>query len=129
MKQLDINELVSPSDIAMDDTGGAVVNDRISFLLQEIGMLFDTSRGEVLGDERFGTDFEQFIWDLNASNTDISSYVVNAIYGYTTTGGLFDIGAETTISPGTDSDVIIVKITITDPESDSRPVNAIYRIS
>ena len=124
-----MNELVTPADIALDDTDGAVVNDRISFLLQEIGMLFDTSRGEVLGDEMFGTDFEQFIWDLNASNSDISSYVTNAIYSHTTTGGLFNISADTTISPGTDSDIIIVKITITDPESTSGPVNAIYRIS
>lgn len=122
-------EFVTLSDINLDDSNGVIITDRIEFLLQEINILFDTSKGEVLGDEEFGTDFEQFIWDLSASNQDISSYVVSSIYNHTTTGSNFNITADTSISYGTESDIIIVKISIQDPMSTSSPINAIYRIS
>lgn len=124
-----MTELVTLSDINLDDSNGAIITDRIEFLLQEISILFDTNKGEVLGNEEFGTDFEQFIWDLSASNQDISSYVVNSIYDYTTTGRNFNITADTSISYGTESDIIIVKISIQDPTTTSTPINAIYRIS
>ena len=124
-----MTELVTLSDINLDDSNGAIITDRIEFLLQEISILFDTNKGEVLGNEEFGTDFEQFIWDLSASNQDISSYVVNSIYDYTTTGRNFNITADTSISYGTESDIIIVKISIQDPTTTATPINAIYRIS
>lgn len=105
-----------------------IVNDRMGFLLQEISILFDTSYGEVLGDETFGSDFERFIWDLNVSNDTISRYVLDRIMNHTVSGGSFDIHVDTTISYGTESDIIIVKITIRDPQ-DNTSTNVVYRIS
>ena len=34
-----------------------IINNKFDFILQEIGILFDTSPGEVLGEPLFGTDF------------------------------------------------------------------------
>ena len=43
-----MTELVTLSDINLDDSNGAIITDRIEFLLQEISILFDTNKGEVL---------------------------------------------------------------------------------
>ena len=50
------------TDIAIDDNK-KIITDKFDFLLQEIDILFDTSKGEVLGEDTFGTAFENFLWD------------------------------------------------------------------
>ena len=55
------------TDIAIDDSK-KIIADKFDFLLQEIDILFDTSKGEVLGEDTFGTAFENFLWDLDINN-------------------------------------------------------------
>lgn len=112
-------------DIAVDGDK-RIINDKFDFLLQEIEILFDTSKGEVLGEDNFGTEFEDFIWDLNVSNTYISNYVKNKINNYTISGKFFNIDVNTKILRGTESDIILVEIGIKDPES-NKSTNLIYK--
>lgn len=104
------------TDISVD-RDKLILNDKFDFLLQEIGILFDTAPGEVLGEPEFGTEFENFIWDLQVSNEEISQYIYNAILEKTTSAINFNIDVETTILQGTQNDIIIVKIDIRDPET------------
>lgn len=94
-----------------------IINNKFDFILQEIGILFDTSPGEVLGEPLFGTDFEKFIWDTNVSNTQISEYILNKINSSTISGSEFNISVNTDILYGTNNDIIIVKIEIKEPQT------------
>lgn len=94
-----------------------VITNKFDFLLQEISILFDTAPGEVFGNAEFGTNFENFLWDLSISNSEISSYVRNKIINNTVSGADFDISVATSIVDAGYGDVILVQITIKDPSS------------
>ena len=113
------------TDIAIDDNKKIIV-DKFDFLLQEIDILFDTSKGEVLGEDTFGTAFENFLWDLDINNAQISEYVKNNIINQTVSGKDFDIDVDTKILYGTVDDIIIISITIRDPETNQEK-NIIYK--
>jgi len=105
------------TDLSLDKNK-KLINEKFEFLLQEISILFDTNPGEVLGEHNFGTDFEKYIWDLNVSNAEISNYVKRVITTQTISGSLFDISVDTKILYGTQHDIILVTISIRDPETD-----------
>ena len=113
------------TDIAIDDNK-KIIADKFDFLLQEIDILFDTSKGEVLGEDAFGTAFENFLWDLDVNNAQISEYVKTNIINQTVSGKDFDINVDTKILYGTVDDIIIISITIRDPETNQEK-NIIYK--
>lgn len=106
------------TDFSLDEDKKIISSDRFDFILQEISILFDTNPGEVLGDNTFGSNFEEFIWNLKISNTQISEYVKSIIMNQTLTGWYFDIDVDTNILYGTEHDIILVTISIRDPEYD-----------
>ena len=109
--------MISRTDISMSGDNKIITN-RFDFILQEISVLFDTDTGEVLGDNEFGTNFENFLWDLSISNSEIPSYVYNKIINDTMSGADFDIGVNTKIvNAGDNGDIILVQITIKDRTS------------
>ena len=80
-------------------------------VLQQIDMLFDTKRGDVLGEFSYGTDFEKFLWDLQISNGRISQYVEGVIQSFVNMLG-FTLSVKTTILYGTSDDIILIQIGI-----------------
>ena len=43
--------------------------------LQEIEMLFETSNCELLGDYHYGTNFEEFLWTMTPTTTELKNYI------------------------------------------------------
>lgn len=82
----------------------------IDLVIQEIDMLFDTADGEVLGDEIYGSDFESLLWDINASDAYIESYVMGQISKI----NLHGFGATVKVSTheGTLNDIILIRVSL-----------------
>ena len=43
--------------------------------LQELEILFDTNNCELLGDSSFGTNFDQYLWAMTPTTTDLKDYI------------------------------------------------------
>ncbi len=113
-------------DISTYD-GLPLLTSDVDILIQSLGVLFDTSVGEVMGAENFGSDFEKFIWDLSVSNNQISEYIRDIIYNNIYIARKFDIEIDTTIINGTKNDIILVTIDITSKDTGDTYTNT-YKI-
>lgn len=60
-------------DLALD--GKVFIENKIDAALQELDLLFNTERTELINDPYYGTNFEQFLWQLNPSFQQIEKYV------------------------------------------------------
>ena len=43
--------------------------------LQELEILFETNNCELLGDSSFGTNFDQYLWSMTPTTTDLKDYI------------------------------------------------------
>ncbi len=105
-----------------------ILNKDIECFVQQMCILFDTSEGEVMGFDSFGSDFERFTWDLSVSNTQISAYIRNIINNNIYIANLFDIDIDTSILYGTYGDIILVTIGIIHKETGDA-YSSTYKIS
>ena len=110
-------------DLSLDTINVSKTTD-LENVIQQIEMLFDTSPFEVIGEPTYGSDFERFLWDLNASNYDIEQYIDSRIRSAV---DLLGFNVETTVSllNGTENDIILADITIS---RDGREYTKRYRI-
>lgn len=88
-----------------------IVDEVFDYVIQQIEMLFDTNKGDVIGDFSFGTNYEEFIWDINLPNSAITSQITSDINAYIDLAGTtFDV--KTDVLHGTENDIILVTINI-----------------
>lgn len=83
----------------------------IDLVIQEIDMLFDTMRGEVLGNYLYGSEFYKFLYDLNASDSYIENYVTTLINTHCNLHG-FKLDVKVTTHMGTENDIILIRINL-----------------
>ena len=93
------------------DTNNVVKTSDIDNVLQQIELLFDTSPYEVIGEPNYGSDFEKFLWNLNASNYDIEQYIRTKILTNVEMFG-YSLDVEVSILNGTENDIILADITV-----------------
>lgn len=66
-------------DLALDDR--IYIDDNLDAALQELDILFNTTNSELLGDTSYGCFFEQFLWALTPTSTDLQNYIQEKIDG------------------------------------------------
>lgn len=93
------------------DTNTVVKTSDLDNVMQQIEMLFDTSPFELIGEPSYGSDFEKFLWNLNASNYDIENYIRSRIQSSVDLLG-FNVDVAVGILEGTENDIILADITI-----------------
>jgi len=92
-------------------TDTVVVDNIFDYVISQIELLFDTNKGDVLGAYSFGTNYEEFIWDLELPNSAISAKIESDINTFVDlAGATFDVN--TTLLHGTENDIILVSINI-----------------
>lgn len=64
-------------DLALD--GRVFINSTMDAALQELDMLLNTTNTELIGYPDFGTDFEQFCWQLTPAEGAIKQYIQEKI--------------------------------------------------
>lgn len=105
------------------NSGVAVLTRDIDYVLQQIDMLFDTDPNEVLGDISYGTRYDKYLYNLNASNEAIRSKVMSDLNGLDMKGFSFDVDVK--FLEGTQRDIALIDIILNrDYESHRR----IYKI-
>ena len=60
-------------DFAIDSR--IFLNNEFDIAMQELDLLFNTENTELIGNPQFGTNFEQFLWQLNPSTNDLKRYI------------------------------------------------------
>lgn len=94
------------------DESKPFVSDERELILQQIDILFDTQDGDIIG-EKWGTKFEDFLWDLNMSASDISSYTEDVIRTNINLFG-WQVKVSTDILQGSQNDIILITVKLSD---------------
>ena len=89
----------------------ATINNDIDLIKQQIDILFDTNKMEVFGDRNFGTNYEDFLYDLSLPAETIQYQIESdlntlQLFGYKPT-------VKVDLYQGTENDIILVRITLT----------------
>lgn len=92
-------------------TSTPTIENAAEFVLQQIDILLDTDKGEVLGEPRFGSDYDKFLYELNISNTYIENYIYNNITENVDLMG-WELGVHVDLMIGTKTDIILVEISV-----------------
>ena len=90
------------------DTDKAVIIRDIELIFQQIDLLFDTNPKEVLGDDKFGSNYDRYLHNLQISNEGIRQKVLSDISSLE----LFDYKPEVEVYllQGTEQDIALVNI-------------------
>ena len=64
-------------DLSLDHR--VILNSEFDAGLQELDLLFNTETTELINDPTFGTNFEQFLWQLTPSPQSLKKYIVEKI--------------------------------------------------
>lgn len=106
-------------DLAIDSR--IFLHDDLDLALQELDILFNTTNTELIGNPNFGTNFEQFLWQITPSSDQLRTYIYNKISTETIVLNKFDVNITVDIQlDNTNDKVYIVKIEIVDPSSNDK---------
>lgn len=64
-------------DLALDTR--IFINNELDAALQELDMIFNTENTELIGYPQYGTNWYQFLWQMNYSPEDLQKYVYEKI--------------------------------------------------
>ena len=65
------------TDLAIDSR--IYLYDKLDLALQELDILFNTTNTELIGFPTFGTNFEQFLWQMNPAENQLKEYIEEKI--------------------------------------------------
>ena len=87
-----------------------MISDDLEIALQELDLLFNTVNTELIGFPDFGTNFEQFLWQMHPNVESLKSYINKKIYTETLILKNMDINLD--VKYGEDSDTVENKYTV-----------------
>ena len=98
--------------------GDIIYDQEADLIMQQIEILLDTRNGEVLGDYKFGTRFDVYLYNPNIGNTTIENDVRNYIIGNVE---LFDwqVDVHAEFLAGSLNDILLLTIELHDPSGSS----------
>lgn len=106
------------------DTASAVKWADRDILLQEIDLLFDTTPGEVLGQESFGTRYDRFLYNLSITNEGVRQQVLSDLSKIDLRG--YEPEVDVLLMEGTEHDIAFIRISLT---REGETFNRTYRLS
>lgn len=107
-------------DFNINDNELSCLNREIDIILQEIDILFDTNPKEVLGYEEYGSQYDRYLYNLNASPEIIKSKIISDLqslnlFGYVPT-------VDVVLTAGTERDIIFIDIVLTKNNENYRKI-------
>lgn len=87
-----------------------IIKDDLSFVLQQIDLLFNTEVHDVLGDNLYGSNYDRYLYTLGMSNAGLEAKIQNDISKLDLRGYRVDV--EVSIVEGTVRDIAFIDITI-----------------
>lgn len=92
-------------------TNNIILNTEAELIIQQIDILLDTDKGEVLGEPSYGSDYDKFLHELNVGNEYVQDYIYNHITENVDLFG-WELTIEVQFMMGTANDIILVGIEI-----------------
>ena len=65
------------TDFALDDS--VFIKSNVAAALQELDILFNTEKTELIGYPTYGVNFEQFLWQLTPATSALKKYIIEKI--------------------------------------------------
>lgn len=104
-------------DLAIDDR--IILTDPIDCAVQELDLLFNTTCTELIGYTDYGTNFEQFLWNLKPSVEEIDRYIREKVNNtYFLRSYILDINVK--ILNGNIRDIYYITIKIKSPDNENK---------
>lgn len=93
------------------ERGGAVIMSDVDIVLQQIDLLFDTNPREVLGDENYGSTYDEYLYQLKISADNLKSQVLSDLRSLDLRE--FIPSVEVLLLQGTEQDIALINIDLT----------------
>lgn len=89
-------------------TDDPIISNDLLYVSQQIDLLFSTTPNDVLGDEYFGTNYDQYVYSINFSNDGLKEQVKADL----DTLDLCGISPTVTIEllAGSERDIVLIEI-------------------
>jgi hypothetical protein len=104
--------------------GTPTTNLEVDLLLQQVDILFDTTPTEVLGDDKFGTKYDNYLYNTRLSASNLKQIVAQDLSQLNLMG--WDYNVEVYLLQGTEQDIAVINIEFT---KGIESVQKTYRIS
>lgn len=106
--------------------GNAIIDNNIDLLWQQVQILFDTSMGDLFGDNNYGTDYDSLLYDMKLSAGDLKQKMLNDINKLDTFGMSYNV--DVYLLRGTQQDIAVIKVDFYDSSANEHYIK-IYKIS
>lgn len=88
--------------------GDPTINDDVACLIQQIDILFDTTPGDLIGDIEYGTDYEQYLYDLKLGPDALREQMLQDIYSLDLLG--FEPSVNVYLMQGSERDIAVIDV-------------------
>lgn len=96
--------------------------------MQELDILFNTENTELIGMPQYGTNFEQFLWQLTPSEEAVENYIYEKLQ-MTLYCWLMEVSVSVRCIEGEENNIYYVSITLTEPTDGGETRNKVYQFS
>ena len=103
-----------------------LLNNKLDAAVQELDILFNTETTELINNPTFGTNFEQFLWQLTPSPQSLKKYIIEKIND-TLFLSQFDVSVDIDVYKGEIRMIYDVKIHISDKNGNTTTKNYQFR--
>ena len=108
-------------------TDKTVVENELDLFIQEIDVLFSTSKFDVLGDPCFGTNIEDILWKTNISASKIEQELSDAVRNSCFMNEFFEWKIKVNIIRGQLRDIAVIDVKITRSDIENQTVQYIFK--
>jgi len=108
-------------------TDKTVVENELDLFIQEIDVLFSTSKFDVLGDPGFGTNIEDILWKTNISASKIEQELSDAVRNSCFMNEFFEWKIKVNIIRGQLRDIAVIDVKITRSDIENQTVQYIFK--
>lgn len=88
--------------------GEPTINDDVACLIQQIDILFDSNRGDLIGDIEYGTDYERYLYDLKLTPEALEEQMLNDLYSLDLLGFVPDV--KVYLMQGSERDIAVIDV-------------------
>lgn len=118
--------MMSAMDFSLDNR--IMLDNSLDCAIQELDMLFNTTNTELIGDTNYGTNFEQFLWQLTPSPSELKRYINEKIQQYTYYMLQYDYDINIRTELGELRDIYYVEITLNTDSDDEETKMKSHRV-
>lgn len=118
--------MMAAMDFSLDNR--IMLDDKLDCAIQELDMLFNTTNTELIGDTNYGTNFEQFLWQLTPSPSELKKYINEKIQQYTYYMSQYDYDINISTELGELRDIYYVEITLNTNSDDEETKMKSHRV-